>query len=97
MISLTLLISGKLLLLYYSDLVTETEIRMVSLIKMTDVQILQDYLSSKDVQIQTVMVFQISTINVQMLLHSKENQGCPWPDTDGDGVLDKDDQCINVP
>ncbi|WP_139252654.1 OmpA family protein, partial [Elizabethkingia meningoseptica] len=27
----------------------------------------------------------------------KENQGCPWPDTDGDGVLDKDDACINVP
>jgi hypothetical protein len=49
-------------------LVTEIEIRMVSLIKMTDVQILQDYLSSKDVQIQTVMVFQISTINVLRLL-----------------------------
>ena len=23
----------------------------------------------------------------------KENQGCPWPDTDKDGVLDKDDDC----
>ena len=23
----------------------------------------------------------------------KENQGCPWPDTDGDGLLDKDDDC----
>jgi len=21
--------------------------------------------------------------------------GCPWPDTDGDGVLDKDDKCVN--
>jgi len=24
------------------------------------------------------------------------NGGCPWPDTDGDGVLDKDDKCIDV-
>jgi outer membrane protein OmpA-like peptidoglycan-associated protein len=24
-----------------------------------------------------------------------ENNGCPWPDTDGDGVLDKDDKCPN--
>ena len=23
------------------------------------------------------------------------NGGCPWPDTDGDGVLDKDDNCDN--
>src|SRR5262249_25900406 len=22
-----------------------------------------------------------------------ENHGCPWPDSDGDGVLDKDDEC----
>jgi hypothetical protein len=27
---------------------------------------------------------------------SKENGGCPWPDTDGDGVLDKDDKCPEV-
>ncbi|MDO4728319.1 MAG: OmpA family protein, partial [Bacteroidota bacterium] len=26
----------------------------------------------------------------------RENKGCPWPDTDGDGVLDKDDKCPNV-
>jgi outer membrane protein OmpA-like peptidoglycan-associated protein len=26
----------------------------------------------------------------------KENGGCPWPDTDGDGVLDKDDRCVDV-
>ncbi|WP_454997752.1 OmpA family protein, partial [Capnocytophaga granulosa] len=25
-----------------------------------------------------------------------ENGGCPWPDTDGDGVLDKDDLCPEV-
>ena len=23
----------------------------------------------------------------------EENRGCPWPDTDGDGLLDKDDRC----
>ena len=23
------------------------------------------------------------------------NNGCPWPDTDLDGVLDKDDACVN--
>jgi outer membrane protein OmpA-like peptidoglycan-associated protein len=23
----------------------------------------------------------------------KENNGCPWPDTDGDGILDKNDEC----
>jgi outer membrane protein OmpA-like peptidoglycan-associated protein len=22
-----------------------------------------------------------------------ENKGCPWPDSDGDGILDKDDDC----
>jgi hypothetical protein len=27
---------------------------------------------------------------------TKENAGCPWPDTDGDGVLDKDDKCPEV-
>ena len=26
----------------------------------------------------------------------KANAGCPWPDTDGDGVLDKDDKCPTV-
>jgi len=26
-----------------------------------------------------------------------ENKGCPWPDTDGDGILDKDDKCPNNP
>lgn len=26
----------------------------------------------------------------------KENHGCPWPDTDGDGIVDKDDECITV-
>ena len=25
------------------------------------------------------------------------NSGCPWPDADGDGVLDKDDNCPKVP
>ena len=25
-----------------------------------------------------------------------ENNGCPWPDTDSDGVLDKDDNCPDV-
>ena len=24
------------------------------------------------------------------------NKGCPWADTDGDGVLDKDDKCPEV-
>jgi hypothetical protein len=27
---------------------------------------------------------------------TKRNAGCPWPDTDGDGVLDKDDKCPEV-
>jgi hypothetical protein len=31
-----------------------------------------------------------------LLLGPKENAGCPWPDTDGDGVLDKDDKCPEV-
>jgi len=26
-----------------------------------------------------------------------KNDGCPYKDTDGDGVLDKDDECVNVP
>jgi len=26
-----------------------------------------------------------------------KNEGCPYVDTDGDGVLDKDDECVNVP
>jgi len=26
----------------------------------------------------------------------KANKGCPWPDTDGDKVLDKDDKCPTV-
>jgi OOP family OmpA-OmpF porin len=26
----------------------------------------------------------------------KENGGCPWLDTDSDGVLDKDDKCPTV-
>src|SRR5207302_1404994 len=25
------------------------------------------------------------------------NRGCPWPDTDGDGIPDKDDRCPTVP
>jgi len=25
-----------------------------------------------------------------------ENNGCPWKDTDGDGILDKDDYCIDA-
>lgn len=28
---------------------------------------------------------------------SIDNEGCPWPDTDGDGVLDKDDNCPTYP
>jgi hypothetical protein len=27
---------------------------------------------------------------------SKDNAGCPWPDTDKDGVYDKDDMCPTV-
>jgi hypothetical protein len=27
---------------------------------------------------------------------SKRKRSCPWPDTDGDGVLDKDDKCPEV-
>jgi outer membrane protein OmpA-like peptidoglycan-associated protein len=27
----------------------------------------------------------------------KENDGCPYIDTDGDGILDKDDACVNIP
>jgi outer membrane protein OmpA-like peptidoglycan-associated protein len=27
----------------------------------------------------------------------KQNFGCPYPDTDGDGVVDKDDECPKVP
>jgi hypothetical protein len=34
-------------------------------------------------------------INV-LLLQDQENAGCPFPDTDGDGVLDKDDKCPEV-
>ena len=26
----------------------------------------------------------------------KANKGCPWPDSDNDGVLDKDDECPAV-
>jgi outer membrane protein OmpA-like peptidoglycan-associated protein len=26
-----------------------------------------------------------------------ENEGCPYTDTDGDGVIDKEDECVNVP
>ena len=26
-----------------------------------------------------------------------ENLGCPWPDTDKDGVIDRLDSCINIP
>jgi hypothetical protein len=26
----------------------------------------------------------------------KDNAGCPWPDTDRDGVYDKDDMCPTV-
>jgi hypothetical protein len=33
--------------------------------------------------------------NVQ-LLQVQEKMHCPWPDTDGDGVLDKDDKCPQV-
>ena len=35
--------------------------------------------------------------NVLVLPDQEENNGCPWPDTDGDGVLDKDDKCIDTP
>ncbi len=35
-------------------------------------------------------------INVQTVKGPKENAGCPWPDRDGDGVLDKDDKCPDV-
>jgi hypothetical protein len=27
---------------------------------------------------------------------SQDNAGCPWPDTDKDGVYDKDDMCPTV-
>jgi hypothetical protein len=33
--------------------------------------------------------------NVQ-ICRSKDNAGCPWPDTDKDGVYDKDDMCPTV-
>ena len=26
-----------------------------------------------------------------------DNKGCPWPDTDGDSILDKDDKCPKTP
>jgi len=26
-----------------------------------------------------------------------ENDGCPYTDTDGDGVIDKNDECVNTP
>jgi outer membrane protein OmpA-like peptidoglycan-associated protein len=26
-----------------------------------------------------------------------ENKGCPWPDSDGDGILDKNDDCPQLP
>ncbi len=25
------------------------------------------------------------------------NRGCPWPDRDGDSVVDKDDKCPDTP
>jgi hypothetical protein len=31
-----------------------------------------------------------------VLLLQDQKNGCPWPDTDGDGVLDKDDKCPEV-
>ena len=34
--------------------------------------------------------------NVQTLKDQKKTHGCPWPDTDGDGVADKDDKCPTV-
>ncbi|GIV29902.1 MAG: hypothetical protein KatS3mg028_0968 [Bacteroidia bacterium] len=27
----------------------------------------------------------------------RENKGCPWPDTDKDGIIDKDDACPDKP
>lgn len=43
-----------------------------------------------------VMVLLIKLTNVLLKKGPKENAGCPWPDRDGDGVLDKDDKCPDV-
>ena len=32
-----------------------------------------------------------------LLAGPKENKGCPYKDSDGDGLLDKDDDCPNTP
>src|SRR5690606_14192698 len=61
------LTSGRLLLPCCSDLDRETEIRMVSWIKMIFAQILQVYLISRDAQILTVTESQIKMMNVQRL------------------------------
>ena len=28
---------------------------------------------------------------------SAENQGCPYADTDGDGIIDSEDECVLIP
>lgn len=44
-----------------------------------------------------VTVFLITKTNVLKKQVPKENNGCPFEDKDGDGVLDKDDLCPDVP
>ena len=43
----------------------------------------------------TVTVLLTVTTNCPNEAGPAANNGCPWPDSDGDGVLDKDDQCPN--
>ena len=52
--------------------------------------------SFKVVLILTVTVLLINHDKCPTVKGPKENGGCPWPDTDGDGVLDKDDRCPEV-
>jgi hypothetical protein len=52
------------------------------------VQIHQVYLNSKDVLILMVMVPDKDD-QCPEVAGPVENNGCPWPDTDGDGVLIK--------
>ena len=44
-----------------------------------------------------VMVLLIKKINVQTVKGLAKYQGCPIPDTDGDGINDEEDKCPTVP
>ena len=57
---------------------------------------MQVQFQTKDVQIQITMGIFDFIDNCPTEFGPKENNGCPWPDTDGDGLIDKDDECPNL-